>query len=189
MGAESLQWEWLHSEYLVRTLREANVTGAERIAIAKAIANQVGPYTPSMKLIGIVSAQQLKDMTFDTRVELVDLNGDGIPEVIAQGTNKLGCSPTGNCPFWVFQKSGGEYRFLVSLGAIQTFKIQRTRSGGFRDIVVEMHGSATQRTLRLLRYSQGKYHKAGCYDAKWSVLEGDTVRELKEPRLAPCKEN
>ena len=54
---------------------------------------------------------------------------------------------------------------LVSLGGIQTFQIQRSRSNGFRDIVVEMHGSATQRTLRLLRFGNGKYHEGGCYDA------------------------
>lgn len=188
MGAESLQWEWRDSAYLEQTLREAKVTNEERMAIANAIANQVGPYMPDMKFIGIESEQQLKDATLNTRVELVDLNGDGIPEVIAQGANKLGCSPTGNCSFWVFQKSGREYRLLVSLRAIQTFQIQRSRSNGFSDIVVEMHGSATQRTLRLLRYGNGKYYKAGCYDANWSVLEGGTIRELKEPRLTPCKE-
>lgn len=188
MGAEGFQWEWRDSEFLVQTLREAKVTSAERMAIANAIANQVRPYMPYMRFIGIESEQQLRDATLNTRVKLVDLNGDGIPEVIAQGTDKLGCSPTGNCPFWVFQKSGHEYRLLVSLGGIQTFQIQRSRSNGFRDIVVEMHGSATQRTLRLLRFGNGKYHEGGCYDANWSVLEGDTVRELKEPRLTHCKE-
>jgi hypothetical protein len=187
MGAESFRWEWRESEYLKETLREAKLTDAERTAIAKAIANQLGPYVPDMKYMGIDSEQQLKDAILDTRVEMVDLNGDDVAEVIAQGTAKEGCSPTGNCPFWVFQKSGREYRLLVSLPAIQTFQIQRSRSDGFRDIVVEMHGSATQRTLRLLRYSRSKYHEAGCYHANWSVLEGDTVRDLKEPRLTPCK--
>jgi len=186
MGAQSINWEWRHSKYAEQTLRQAELTNAERTAIAKAIANQIGPYTSDMKIVGIESEQQLKDAILDTRIELVDLNGDGAPEVIAQGTYKEGCSPTGNCPFWVFQKSGHEYRLLVSLSAIQTFQIQRSRSDGFRDIVVEMHGSATQRTLRLLQYSRGKYHEAGCYDANWSVLEGDTVRDIKEPRLTPC---
>ena len=187
MGAQNLSWEWRDSKCAKQTLREAKVVNSERTAIAKAIATQVGPYTPDMKFLGIDSEQQLKDTILDTLVELVDLNGDGIPEVVAQGTNKEGCSPTGNCPFWVFQKSGREYRLLVSLNAIQTFQIQRSRSNRFSDIVVEMHGSATQRTLRLLQYGRDKYHKAGCYDANWSVLDGDTVRDLKEPQLTPCE--
>ncbi len=186
MRAETVNWEWRDSKSLEQTLREAKVTDAERTAIAKAIANQVGPYTHAMEFLGIDSEQQLKDAILDTRVELVDLNGTDAPEVVAQGTAKEGGSPTGNCPFWVFQKSGREYRLLVSLPAIQTFQIQRSRSNGFRDIVVEMHGSATLRTLRLLRYSRGKYHEEGCYDANWSVLEGDIVRDLKDPRLTPC---
>jgi len=37
-----------------------------------------------------------------------------------------------------------------------------------------------------LQYRDGRYYEAGCYDANWSVLEGDTVHQLKEPRLTPC---
>jgi len=151
MSAQSVKWEWRDSKYARQTLRQAKFSNAERAAIAKAIADQFGP--SDMEVLGIDSEQQLKDAILDTRVELVDLNGDGIPEVIAQGTSKEGCSPTGNCPFWVLQKSGRDYRLLVSLDAIQTFQIQRSRSNGFRDIVVGMHGSATESTLRLLRYS------------------------------------
>lgn len=187
MSAESVKWEWRHSKHLEQSLRQAKVADAERAAISEAIANQIGPYRPEMKFLGINSEQQLKDAILDTPIELVDLNDDGVPEIIAQGTPKEGCSPTGNCPFWIFQKSGGEYRVLASRGAVQTFQIQRGRSNGFRDVVVEMHGSATEKTLRLLQYRRGKYHVAGCYDANWTVLEGDTVRELKEPLLTPCK--
>jgi hypothetical protein len=167
-GRTKLHWEWRDPENLEQTLRQAMVASADRTAIANAIAKQAGPYTPVMKSLGIDSEQQLKDTILDTRVELVDLNGDGTPEVIAQGTFKKGCSPTGNCPFGVFQKSEREYRLLVSLIGIQTFQIQRSRSDRFRDIVVESHGSATESTLRLLQYSRGNYHKGG-------LLRGELV--------------
>jgi hypothetical protein len=36
------------------------------------------------------------------------------------------------------------------------------------------------------RYKDGNYHDAGCYDASWTVTEGDIVRELKEPQITPC---
>jgi hypothetical protein len=188
LGAESFQWDWRHSEALTskQSLRHAKVTSTERAAIARAIANQL---KPDMGGLGGMSEQELEDVALDTPVKMVDLNGDGTPEVIAQGTPEDGgCSPTGNCRFWVFQKSDHEYRLLFYREAIQSFSIETSRSHGFSDIVVKMHGSATVSTLRLLQYSEGRYHEAGCYYENWSVLEGNTVHELKEPRLTPCNE-
>jgi hypothetical protein len=164
-------------------LREAKVTWTERAAIVKALTNQ-----PKAEVRDTDSEEKLEESALDTRVKLVDLDGDGIPEIIAQGAGVPECSPTGNCPFWILRKSHDAYRVLFQRGAIQTFEIQRTRSNGFSEIVVEMHGSATERGLKLLRYSEGRYHETGCYEANWSVLEGDVVRDLKEPRLTPCNE-
>jgi hypothetical protein len=188
MAAESFQWDWRHSEALTpkQSLQHAKVSGAERAAIARAIAERL---KPDMGGLGGMTEQELEDVALDTPVKLVDLNGDGTPEVIAQGTfQEGGCSPTGNCRFWVFQKSGDEYKLLISQEAIQSFTVQPTHSNGFSDIVVRMHGSATDSTLRLLQYHDGTYHEAGCYDAHWSVLEGGAVHQLKEPRLTPCGE-
>jgi hypothetical protein len=188
MGAENFQWDWRHSEALTpkQSLQHAKVSGAERAAIARAIAEQL---KPDMGGLGGMTEQELEDVALDTPVKLIDLNGDGTPEVIAQGTfQEGGCSPTGNCRFWVFQKAGDEYKLLISRGAIQSFTIQPTRSNGYSDLVVRMHGSATESTLRLLQYRDGTYHEAGCYDANWSVSEDGTVRVLKEPRLTPCGE-
>jgi hypothetical protein len=188
MGAEEFQWDWHHSEALSpkQSLQRAKVTDDERAAIARAIAEQL---KPDMGGLGGMTEPELEDVALDTPVKLVDLNGDGTAEVVAQGTfQEGGCSPTGNCRFWVFQKSGGEYKLLISQEAIQSFTIQPTRSNGFNDIVVRMHGSATESTLRLLQYREGTYHEAACYEANWSVSEGGAVRELKEPRLTPCGE-
>ena len=188
LGEESFQWDWRHSEALTskQSLRHAKVTAVERAAIARAIANQL---KPDIGGLGGESEQELEDNALDAPVKLVDLNDDGVPEVIAQGTvEDGGCSTTGNCRFWVFQKSGGEYRLLFYREAIQSFTLQPTRSHGFSDIVVRSTASATESTLRLLRYSEGRYQEAGCYDANWSVLEGGAVHELKEPRLTPCVE-
>jgi hypothetical protein len=185
LGAQSFQWDWRQSEWLTpkQSLRHAKVTRTERAAIARAIANQLRP-----DIRDIDSEQQLEDIALDTRVKMVDLNGEGTPEVIAQGMGEQACSPTGNCFFWIFQKSHHEYKLLVSLEGIQTFTIERTRSHGFSDIVVASHDSATSSTLTILRYSEGRYHDVACYDADWQVVEGDTVRVLKEPRITACDE-
>jgi hypothetical protein len=188
-GAESFQWDWRHSEALTskQSLRHAKVTSAERTEIARAIADQL---KPDMGGLGGMTEQELEEIALDTPVKLVDLNGDGTAEVIAQGTPQDGgCSPTGNCRFWVFQKSDREYRLLFYREAIQSFTIQPGHSNGFNDIVVKTHSSATQSTLRLLQYRDGGYYEAGCYDANWSAAEGNAIRQLKEPRLTPCGEN
>ena len=114
MGAESFRWDWRHSEALTpkQSLQHAKVSGADRTAIARAIAEQL---KPDMGGLGGMTEQELEDVALDTPVKLVDLNGDGTPEVIAQGTfQEGGCSRTGNCRFWVFQKSGDEYKLLIS---------------------------------------------------------------------------
>jgi hypothetical protein len=188
LGGEDFHWDWRRSEELTyrQSLRHAKVSKTERAAIARAIDNQL---RPDMWGLGIDSEQQLEDTALDTRVKMVDLNGDGIPEVIAQGGGEhANCSPTGNCPIWIFQKSDHEYRLLFSMDVIQSFTIERRRTNGFRDIVIATHSSYMQSGIRLLRYGEGRYNLAGCWGAYWSVLERGTVHELKEPRLTPCDE-
>lgn len=123
----------------------------------------------------------------DTRIKLVDLNGDGVPEVIAQADDDESCSPTGNCPFWVLMKSGESYLPILAHRIAQTFTIQRSKSNGFNDIVLGMHGSATQMGLFVYRFSRGRYQECGCYNADWVRMVGDDQEELKEPDITPCK--
>jgi len=185
-GAESFQWDWRHSEALTakQSLRHAKVSNAERTAMARAIADQL---KPELGGLGGMSEPELEDNVLDTAVKMVDLNGDGTPEVIAQGTiADGGCSHTGNCRFWVFEKSGNDYRLLFYREAIQSFTIQPSRSNGFSDIVLKTQHSATASTLRLLRYNEGRYQEAGCYDANWSAANGEATHEMDEPRLSPC---
>ena len=185
LGAEDFHWDWSHSDALTskQALRRAKVSTAERAAIAKAIAIQL---MPDMGGMGGRTEPELEDTALNTPVKLVDLNGDGTPEVIAQGTPEDGgCSPTGNCRFWVFQKSSVAYKLLISLGEIQSFTIQGSRLNGFNDLVVKTFVSSAESTLKLLRYNDGRYQEVGCYKADWSSAGGDR-HELKEPRLAPC---
>ena len=182
---QNFRWNWREWQELDarQSLRNARITNHDEQPIAAAIVTQLRPMMNDLK---IQSEDQLLKAALDTRIKMIDLNRDGIPEVVAQGMHD--CGATGNCPFWVFQKEKRSYKLLAkSYG--QTFTIQRTATHGFRDIVVSMHGSATQSQLTDLRYEDGSYHDFGCYDADWEVLEGDTVRKLKEPRITPCDDH
>ena len=143
--AESFQWNWREAQELKadQSLRNAAITKEERQSLAKAIADRL---RPDMADLEITSEKQLQEFALNTRIKKTDLNGDGYPEVIAQGMS--GCSPTGNCPFWVFQRMTHGYKLLLD-GFGQTFTVQHNRANGYKDIVVAMHGSAFDSGLTL----------------------------------------
>ena len=182
-ASQEFYWNWRDSQELNadQSLRNAKLSLYQKKAIARAIAKQLRPLMFDFE---IKSEGQLQKAALDTRVKMIDLNNDGVPEVVAQGM--AGCSPTGNCMLWIFQKSPRGYRLLLK-GEAQTFTIQPTTTGGFRDVVLSMHGSATDSSLTEYQYIDGVYRDVGCYEASWKVLEGDNERELKEPRITSCR--
>ena len=124
------------------------------------------------------------EMALNTPVRFVDLNSDGTPEVIAQGfSGESGCSPTGNCPLWVLQKTTQGYGNLLLDAVSQSFTIERNRTNGYHDIVVAMHGSAFSSSLNVYQYKDGIYNGVACYNADWQSPAGEN---LKEPLITPC---
>jgi hypothetical protein len=164
------------------SLGKAEIEEADRRAVVAAIEEEL---RPKMNVLEISSEGKLREAALKTRVKMIDLNGDGEPEVVAQAITD--CSPTGNCSLWVFQKSQRGYRLILK-GFGQTFAVQPSMTDGYHDIVVSMHDSATQAGLSDFRFAGRRYAKNGCYYAEWEVLEGDKVRELKVPRITlfPC---
>jgi hypothetical protein len=180
---ERFHWDWRHSQELKadQSLRNAKLTEQSRNAIARAIADQIRPMMADLE---IKSETELKGKALDTRITLIDLNSDGTPEVVAQGL--VNCGATGNCPFWVLQKSNPGYEVLLE-GEAHAFTIQRSRTNGFCDIVLSTHGSYSSGGLTTYQYQEGVYKDVGCYNYEWTALEGEKVRELKEPRITPCR--
>lgn len=121
-----------------------------------------------------------------TRVKFIDLNSDGVPEVIAQPIGNI-CG-VANCPLYVFQKTGANYRVILKKGAAQTVTVQRTRTKGYVDVVVGMHGSATEEGLIVYQFSEGQYRRTHCYNESFAeVGKAGEVHELETPRITPCK--
>ncbi|MGP8175503.1 MAG: hypothetical protein ACLP7O_13280 [Terracidiphilus sp.] len=160
------------------------LTPDERAALIDSISFQL---RPGRKIGDATSEKELLDAVNETRVKLVDLNSDGIPEVIAQASGNVLCSPTGNCTIWVFMRSGGGYTLILRSNAIQTFAIRPSRTNGFNDLVLGQHGSAYQSDLFLYRFVNGQYRRDSCYHASWEKLVGDEWQMLKDPIITPCK--
>jgi hypothetical protein len=180
---ERFRWDWKDSRELKvdQSLRNAKLTQQSRNAIASTIADQIRPMMADLE---IKSEAELKEKTLDTRITLIDLNGDGTPEVVAQAM--VSCGATGNCPFWILRKSKAGYEVLLE-GEAQTFTIQGSSTNGFRDIVLATHRSYSSGGLTNYQYQERVYKEVGCYYYEWTALEGENVRELKEPRITPCR--
>jgi hypothetical protein len=160
-------------------LEDAQVTAAERLSLATAIGAQIGPPSPRTPYI---AAEVL-----NANVKSIRLSEDEKepPQVVAQVQHL--CSPTGNCSLWFFRRTSHGYTLLLdAIG--QGFTVQKTATNGFRDLVVNIHGSATDQGLKVYRYARGRYWRAACYDAEWAPLENGVVHRLNEPRItvSPC---
>jgi hypothetical protein len=173
--------QWLDEKDQIKVTKA--LTPEERKALIEAISVLL---RPGRKIGSAASEKKLLNDVKNTNVKLVDLNGDGIPEVIAQGSGEEYCSPTGNCDFWVFMRSGNGYKLILNKGAVQTFAISSKRTNGFNDLVLGRHGSAFEKDLFIYRFADRKYRLGPCYSASWESLVGDEWQELKNPIISPC---
>jgi hypothetical protein len=178
--APEFQWNWRDVQELKasQSLRNAKLLSSEKQALAEAISARL---QPDMSAFEIESEKQLQAAAMDTRVRVIDLAGGA--EIVAQA--RVGCSPTGNCPFWIFQKAGTQYRPLLVAEA-QTFTIQKSATDGFRDIVLGRHGSATDSKLTEYKFHEDSYKEAGCYEASYIPVGYDKVHTVGEPVVSPC---
>jgi len=115
----------------------------------------------------------------EVRIDMIDLDDDRIPEVVAQASDlQGGCSATGNCPIWIFKQTiRGYERLLESQG--ERIKILASNNEGFHDFLVGVHESASEQTLLVYRFRAGEYRRHSCYDR--AILLGGGIR------VTPCK--
>ncbi|WP_263355792.1 hypothetical protein [Acidicapsa ligni] len=187
----ALHWDFHHSQELTgeNSIQKAHdLTPTDRAALITFLEAAMRPLMGNSE-DEIQSASELRHVAEETRLRLVDLNGDGKPEIILQAMGlKAGCGATGNCSIWVLERTATGYSQLVqgSTFKVQTFTVQGEQTNGYKDLVLGMHGSASEQTLFLLRYKDGKYYRSGCYDANWEIVSEDSIQQLKAPKITPC---
>lgn len=181
---KTFHWNWRDAGELsaLQDLTNVKLTQHQRFELASIIKIDMGTNLADEDEVG--SRNKLSAVFVKTRVALVRLHRSSTPNVVAQWMGNGLCSPTGNCPFWIFERRNGRYELILK-GFGQTYTIQDTQTNGYKDVVISAHGSATSSGLTLYKYSGGHYHEAGCFDAEWTERNGDSVRELKEPRVTP----
>ena len=120
-------WNWRRAQELSEkdSLRKQTVSEKNREPLLRAIKKELQEYWGSVPLL---DGESVDESALRVRIRLVDLNSDGVPEVIAQPSG-IYCSPTGNCPIWIFERAGSEYKqVLEDTGATQTFTVTNERS-------------------------------------------------------------
>jgi hypothetical protein len=125
------------------------------------------------------SPEDLKKLVADTRIELIDLNGDGKPEIIAQANGLGPCGATGNCSWLVFEETPSGLKLLLeTTWGYELITVRSWSTNGFRDIVLAAHVSAAERTLDLFKFDGSKYRTDSCY---FHSYIGDNGEFLKTP--------
>jgi len=175
-------------EYKRMIRNSPGLSPAERAILIKTVAGLIRPFVEDNE---IGSESELRQVAANTLVELIDLDGDGTPEIIAQASDmRAGCGATGNCPFWVFKKVSGGYKLLLDtrdkdgIGGAELITVESSRTNGFNDFVLAVHDSAFEMDLIVYRFRNGLYRQSACYDASWVSTAGGRWHDLKYPMIS-----
>jgi len=82
----------------------------------------------------------------------VNVSAGGAPELFVM----YGCSPTGNCGLYGYERTNGRWRLVLDSIA-QSCAILSSSHGGRRDISAYMHGSADEGTLKTYWWRKNRY--------------------------------
>jgi hypothetical protein len=110
--SETFRFESWKSLNPKASIAEKSMASGEKSAIDHAVFELLKS-SPDIRL----SDAELLGLSKLTAVKLFDVTGDGVPEVIVELRSDEMCSPTGNCPWWVFGKRSTSYApILESFG-------------------------------------------------------------------------
>ena len=94
-----------------------------------------------------------------------------VKAIILRARNFCDCSPTGNCRFWIFVASGDNYRAILDTHMVQDFGFLKSRSEGYRDLVVWSHNSADRSGARLFQFDGKEYQEVCAWEEDYESKE------------------
>ncbi len=115
------------------------------------------------------------------RVARVNLGIQGESALVVQGNGACMCGASGNCPFWLLSEGPGS-KLLLRAEGVQSFSVQRAKSGGPFDLVLGSHHSAMETDIQRFRFSGNAYKLAACATIEW---DGYNLSRLVTPRIIP----
>lgn len=112
---------------------------------------------------------------------LIDVNGNGKKELAVRNN----CAPVGNCQFWLFKKKGNDYQIILKTlaGAVQTFKLQGSKTKSYFDIETKDHNDAWSGGIEIYKFDGEIYKVAECFNYNYSDFKNGKLYELKKPKI------
>src|SRR5262249_32674913 len=107
----------------------------------------------------LLGAQDIRDGA-ELQAQIIVLD-PGEMRWLISGTGPTLCSPTGNCPRWIFKRTDHRYEREVDLGEAQTVRIE-TGKTKYPEVVARQHGSATDSDIRLYQFDGTRYRLTKC---------------------------
>jgi hypothetical protein len=100
-------------------------------------------------------------------VKKIDLNKDGIPEYFVVLNDGVLCGALANCPNWVYEKTGGDYRLLFrNIG--RNVKLETTSTNKYRDLRSDGGGTAILSYITIYKYDGKMYQENQCFELRSS---------------------
>lgn len=181
--AADFTWEWRNQEAIGRTApslnNTPNLTEAERAALLEVVVKRLHKPLSDRGY----DDDRIREIASTTRLRFLDL-GEDKPVIMATSLGlEGGCDALVNCPFWIFRyRKDGYVGMLETVAA--SYTIQPSATGGYSDLVIARHITATENRLTLYKYQEGKYVDAGCYTATFAAPKDG---EIQNPEIALCK--
>lgn len=103
-------------------------------------------------------------------------------DLLVQASDNCHCGGTGNCSFWVLHQKPDGFETLLATDMVQQFSVEKTRSGGYKDLMTASHGSVFLQGLVLYQFDGKQYRATQCATAEYRQ-EDDRVSD--KPTITP----
>lgn len=176
----AFSWDWKKDQYLRpgETIDRIHLPAIDHRSLQRALAKEFEGFLATEKPARTLITQVVSHAL----VRIVNLKSDQSPQILVQaGDLDGGCSPTGNCPIWIFRKVGPAYRTILNSHG-QTFQILHGPGKEFADFMVGRHGSAFEKDLLIYHFSDDQYQQSACFNAVFDQQETGT-----KPRVTKCR--
>lgn len=108
-----------------------------------------------------------------------DINGDRQPEYFVEIYSGGICGALANCPDWVYQKTGNEYRLLLRTFC-RELKPEKTSTNKYRDLRSTGGDTAERDAFSIYKFNGNKYKAKSCFSRIYAV-------KGKKEKLIPIK--
>lgn len=168
---EPYKWNWKLSRGWPAhpTLRTAPLSRRERNAIFKASYDAF--LDDKLWSENISPGSERRRAIWEARIKLMDLDGDGTPEVLLMG-NGLESSGDGNSSFRILKKQGTRYKVILD-GIAEQITIDTRLDPKHPIVGLYGHNSASDGSLELYRIEpDGHLHNLAKYLVTWPLSKG-----------------